>query len=699
MTMADASEAVAALLKPRSVALVGASADPRKTSGLPVHFLLKHGFKGAIYPINPRVSDIGGLPCYPDVQALPAPPDVGMVLVGADRAVQAVGDLAKAGAKAAIVLSSGFAESGEDGRRRQHALLDAAGSMRILGPNTIGLVNVTDGITLSASGALAMDGFRQGNVSVVSQSGGILGALLSRASARGLGLSKLISTSNEADLDVADFLAHLAGDRTTQVVALYLETIRSPEKFADAVRLMRRQGKHVVAMKVGRSEAGMRAAVSHTGAMAGSDQVYDAFFQRLGVTRAQTFSDLLDIPAALATQPPLRGRRIAVLTSTGGAGTLVADSLGAAGFEVPRPDEATQSELKAILPNADIAFDRNPIDVTLAGLQGEVLTRIIAALCRCPTYDGLAVVVGSSGVGQPDLIANAIAAAGPIRDKPVFAYVSPHAPQAASRLTELGIPAFSEPERVASAMHALLDAATTPLQREDHGTGSIDTLAGAKGSLDEAQAKALFSHFGISSVREVIVSTPGEAEAAARQFGAAVVIKILSGAITHKSEVGGVAVAVPLDLVANRLGQMQMDVATATGQSIDRFLVQEMVSGGVEIILGLRRDPLGSAILLGMGGITAELIKDTTLRFLSPGERLTEAEALAMIDELKTAPLLKGYRGRPKADVPALAMAIVQFSHLVQSLGPRLVEAEINPLFVLAEGLGVQAADGIAVIE
>ena len=364
-------DAISRLLKPRSVAIIGASADAAKTSGRPVSYLVKHGFAGAIYPVNPKVNRIGELTCYPDIKSLPTVPDVAIVLLAAERAHLEVRELAALGTAAAIVLASGYAETDESGAQRQRELLEAAGPMRLLGPNTIGLVNLTDDIVLSASGALDMAHFRAGSVGVVSQSGGILGALLSRAEARGMGLSKLISTSNEADLELADFIDYLVDDEATKVIALYVEAIRNPTKFRAATLRAARAAKPVVAFKIGRSEAGAKAAVSHTGAMAGADRMYDALFRQTGVIRAQTFGDLLDVPAALATARTLRGKRVAVLPSSGGAGTLVSDAIGVAGFDTPAPDAETAAALRALQTGEHAALDRNPIDVTLAGLQPE----------------------------------------------------------------------------------------------------------------------------------------------------------------------------------------------------------------------------------------------------------------------------------------------------------------------------------------
>jgi acyl-CoA synthetase (NDP forming) len=697
------NDAISRLLQPRSVAVIGASADAGKTAGRPVSYLVKHAFAGAIYPVNPKVDRIGELTCYPDIASLPGVPDVGIVLLGAERAHLAVRDLAARGCAAAIVLASGYTETGEDGARRQRQLIEAAGSMRILGPNTIGLVNLTDNIVLSATGALEMEHFPVGGIGVVSQSGGILGALLSRAAARGVGLSKLISTSNEVDLELADFIDHLADDEATKVIALYVETVRDPAKFRNACLKAARNGKPVVAFKIGRSEAGAKAAVSHTGALAGADRMYDALFQQVGVIRAQTFGELLDIPAALATGRKLQGKRVAILTSTGGAGTLVSDDLGMAGFDTPAPDAATAEALRALQTGDHAVLDRNPIDVTLAGLQPALLRGAINVLLKSDSYDALTIIVGSSSLAMPELLAGVIQDCLPNSDKPVIAYVSPHAPEVGALLTQRGVPAFAAAESCTAALRAMYQVAHLQPQVEASApaaTVAVDDLP--SGSLDEYQAKQLFTRFGVPCAGERIVATPAQAEAAARELGGRVVLKILSAEITHKSDVGGVAVGLTADTVGARLTAMAAEVEAKAGVRPKRFLVQEMVGGGTELILGMHRDALGTAILLGMGGVTAELFKDTTMRLLPPAGGLSRADALAMAQALKSWPLLDGFRGRPKADVEALVSAIVAFSQMTAQLGERLVEAEINPVFVLpivdGVGQGVRAADGVVVL-
>ena len=674
------------LLRPRSVAIIGASADPAKMTGRPVGYLQRHGFDGAIWPVNPRVASIGGLPCYADVASLPEAPDVGIVLLGAERAEDAVRALSARGAAAAIVLAGGFAESGSAGTDRQVKLKDAAGSMRLLGPNTIGLVNLADRIVLSASGALEVEDLATGRIALVSQSGGILGAVLSRGAAQGVGFSRLVATGNEADLDIADLVDHLAEDEATDVIALYIEGIRRPDAFRAAARKASVAGKRLVAYKVGRSEAGAQAAISHTGALSGADRLHDALFRQLGILRAERFSDLLDIPAALATRRSMRGKRVAVLTSTGGAGALLADSFGLAGFTLPAPDPATAERLAALTGEAAVA---NPLDLTLAGLKPEVMNGAIKALLDGPGYDALAVVVGSSALAQPRLAADAIAAGQAMGDKPVIAYLSPHAPAIGAALQRQGIPAASAPEAAATMLAALAAPVVVP----PPAAAQAEVTDLPSGPLDEAESKALFARFGVTPVREIACATPEDAQASAGTMGETVVLKALSRHLAHKSDVGGVRVGVKPGDVAAEGAAMLARVTAATGRAPDGLLVQEQLHDGVEVILGLQRDPhLGTAILLGMGGVAAELFGDTALRLLP----IDRAEAESMLAELRGAKLLQGFRGRAQADTAALIDAVLAFARMGEALGDRLVTAEINPLFVLREG--ARAADALAVL-
>jgi acyl-CoA synthetase (NDP forming) len=687
--------AVARLFRPSSVAIVGASPDPANLTGRPIAYLQRHGFAGKIYPINPRYQEVADLRCYPDALSLPQVPDVALVLVGANRVCDAVSQLSRVGAAAAIVLASGFGEAGSEGLRRQQALREAAGGTRILGPNTIGLVNLTDGIVLSPSGALELTDFPLGNIALISQSGGILGSLLSRAVGRGIGFSKLVATGNESDLNVADFIDHFADDDATSVIALYLETIRDLNAFRAAMSKAALRGKPVVALKVGRSTAGARSTVSHTGAMAGADRVYDALFRQTGVIRVETFADLLDIPAALATRRVLQGRRIAIVTSTGGAATLVADCVGLAGFEAPDPDPVTAERLVALdLPEA--ILDRNPIDVTLAGLKPDIFRRIIRTLAESDSYDATVVVVGSSAIGQPDVVAGPLVESLQLNDKPLIAYVSPEAPGIVRHLNLKGVPAYAAPDSCASALSAMLRMQHPPSPTAEPERSDVRCGPFAKGPLNEAESKCLFAKFGIAITREYATVTAADAQAAALKIGDSVVLKILSREIAHKSEIGGVAINIRSLEVEKRCHEMMAQVAQLSKGHVEGFLVQEVVRGGIEMILGFRRDPqLGPFILVGLGGVTAELFKDTAIRLLP----IDHSEARHMVEELKASVLLRGFRGSAVADIDALVAAIVSFGTMATSVGIGLAEAEINPIFVLPEGKGVCAADGIVVFD
>lgn len=743
------AQVIQSLLKPRRVAVIGASGDPGKTAGRPIHYLQKQGYTGAIYPVNPKAQSLAGLPCFAGVDELPEAPDVGIVVLGIERAEQAVRALARRGAAAAIVIGSGYAEVGEEGRARQQRLLEAAGGMRLLGPNTIGLVNLTDRIVLSASGALEMPSFTSGPIALVSQSGGILGSLLSRAAARGIGLSKLICTGNEADLDLADLVQGLADDPATEVIALYIEGIRRPDVFRAAARRARALGKAIVAFKVGRSEAGARAAVSHTGALAGRDDRYQAFFDELGIIRAERFSDLLDIarvlstgrtllrtdaqdpahnsesarpdvrvsllpagssarPDALASPPTVRNARVAILTSTGGAGTLLADSLGAYGLETPPPDSECADRLRALKPGEQAVFDRNPIDVTLAGLQPDLLRAALRALLCSPNYDALLVVVGSSALARPELMADAIREVLPESAKPVLAYLSPHAPQVGRVLEAAGVPAFSEPETCASVLQALQKQALADVLRShvstDHTVLGDPASLGLEaadlptGVLDESQSRAVFDRIGIRSVPEQVVRSASEAAEAAQSMGTRVVLKVLASQWAHKTEVGGVAIDLRADEVAAAFSRMQAKVLERTGRLAERFLVQPMLSGGAEMLLGLTRDELGWALVMGQGGVLAELERDSAICLLPDAGVPSRARIESLLRGLRCWPLFEGFRGKPALDLEAFIDAAQALARLPASLGARLVEAEINPLIVMPEGEGVWAVDGMVVL-
>jgi acyl-CoA synthetase (NDP forming) len=669
------------------VAIVGASADVRRTAGKPAAYLKKHGFTGRTYLVNPRYTEINGLACVPRVADLPEAPDVGLVLLGADAAIATVRELAERGTQTAIVLAGGFAEIDASGAERQKQLVEAAGGMRLLGPNTIGMVNVADHTALSASGALELDSLTPGRVAIVSQSGGMLGALLSRGASRGLGFSRLISTGNEADLDVCDAIDYLLDDDATHVIGLYLESVRRPTRFRALAERAAERGKPLVVFKIGRSEAGAQSATSHTGAIAGTDRMYDALFKQTGAVRVETLDGLLDAATGLALDKQLKGRRLGILTSTGGGGSLVAEACGLRGFVVPPPDPATADRLRAALLDESAMADRNPIDLTLANLRSETYRESVAALVDSSSYDAVVVVVGSSGLEDPSLAAAPVREAALASEKPVVVYVNPHAMNIVTYLNSVGVPAFFTAEGCATGFAAMLGARpAVPDNQRTH--------APTRGHpLNEHEALTLFSRHGLSVVRHALAMTPHEAADCARSLaGERVVVKILARGVAHKSDVGGVRVGVALHDVAAVCEELRQRVDAT---EFEGWLVQEQLVGGTEMLLGVIRDPqLGLALVLGAGGTAAEVFGDTSLRLLPLGP----TDARDMLSELRCRVLVEGFRGQPPGDVDALVAAIEQFCHMVLALGDELLEAEINPLFVLTRGQGVVAADGLVVL-
>lgn len=477
------------------------------------------------------------------------------------------------------------------------------------------------------------------------------------------------------------------------MIAAYIEGIRSVDKFRRTATAARDAGKPLVIYKVGRSESGARAAVSHTGAMAGEGRIYDALFRQVGAIRAETCSDLLDLPAMLASRRRMPGKRVAILTSTGGAGSLVADNCGVIGLDVPELDLATGAILAGLL-GQDAPMIGNPVDVTLAGVEPAIMTAATRALLASDGIDAVIVVIGSSALARPDVAAGAIRAGLATSNKPRIAYVSPHAPHIVDLLNREGIPAFAAPETCATVLKATLpmpvQGARLTVKADTPLPGDLPT-----GLLNEAEACAVFASFGLKGAESHVVQTAEEATKVASQMSGPVVLEVLSREIAHKPDVGGVRVGLSAEQVGPALTEMAQKLADQDLPKPEGYLVQAMLKGGLEMILGLRRDPeLGPLILLGAGGVQAELSGDSTLQ-LSP---LRQGEAREMVNALRVKALLDGYRGAQPYDVDALIEATEALARMGERVGDRLAEAEINPLFVMPKGQGVAAADGLIVL-
>ncbi|MSP77432.1 MAG: CoA-binding protein [Rhodospirillaceae bacterium] len=687
-----------ALFEPKRIALIGASADERKTTSRPQRFLNKHGFKGEILPVNPGRAEIFGAKAYKDLAAIPGDIDHAYILLNGNDAIDALAACAARGVKVASILAGGFADAGEAGASLQDDLkrIVAGGGVRLVGPNSIGTVSTDPPMALTANAAFAVEKLRTGNWALVSQSGSLIGALLSRADARGIGFSRLISVGNEVDLAVGEIADMLVDDPKTDAILLFMETLRDADRLAQAARRAHAVGKPVIAYKLGRSDIGQELAKSHTGAIAGSDATFDAFCRRHGIARVSMFESLIDVPPLLVNRPPARGKRVAVATTTGGGAAMVVDSMAMAGLDIADPPQALVDWLK---PLGIAAGEGKLIDLTLAGAKPEIVAGTIERLLADDGNDAAIFVVGSSAQFNPELAVEPLLRfAGSA--KPFAVSLTPSAEKSLALLTAAGIPVFRHPESCAEGMAVcLLRTPPQPLPPlTAPSRGALDALAAGRTSgFDERRAADLFSALGVAVAKSMAVPDAKRIAAAVGEIGGPVVLKILSADIAHKTEAGGVALGLP-DGAAAAVAARDMEKrvkAHAPLARLEGFLIQKMERGLVEVILGFRRDPLvGPTITVGLGGVLAEIYKDAATR-LAP---VDEAEAAEMIGEVKGLATIRGYRNLPAGDVAALARAIAAFSQLAHDGFADVSEAEINPVLVKRAGDGVVAVDGLVVL-
>jgi acetate---CoA ligase (ADP-forming) len=701
--MTDPKNLFSALFEPRRIALIGASADPTKTTSRPQRFLRKHGFAGEILPVNPSRGEILGETAYKNLDAIPGDIDHAYILLNGAAAVAALADCARRGVKVASILAGGFADAGAAGASLQDELarIVRETGIRLVGPNSIGTVSTEPAVALTANAAFAVETLRRGRWAVVSQSGSLIGALLSRADARGICFSRLVSVGNEVDLAVGEIADLLVDDPGTDAILLFMETLRDGERLARAARRAHAAGKPVIAYKLGRSSIGQELAKSHTGAIAGSDATFDAFCRRHGIARVAMFESLIDVPplltnVLLVNRPASRGKRVAVATTTGGGAAMVVDNMAMAGLDIAGPPRALVDWLK---PLGIAAGDGKLVDLTLAGAKPEIVAGTIERLLADDANDAVIFVVGSSAQFNPELAVEPLLRFARSA-KPFAVALTPAAEKSLALLTAAGVPAFRHPESCAEAMALcllrqppqLVAAAAEP---SANALGAL--VAGRVAGFDERRAADLFAALGVPMAKSMAVPDAKRIAAAVAEVGAPVVLKILSADIAHKTEAGGVALGLadgPSAAVAAR--EMEKRVkAHAPQAKLDGFLVQKMERGLGEVILGFRRDPLvGPTITVGLGGVLAEIYKDAATR-LAP---VDEAEARQMIEEVKGLATLRGYRNLPKGDVGALARTVAAFSGLAHKAFDAVAEAEINPLLVKRDGEGVVAVDGLVVL-
>lgn len=687
------------LFQPKRIALIGASADEKRTTSRPQRFLRKHGFPGEILPVNPGRAEVFGIKAYKDIDAVPGEIDHAYILLNGKDAVAALAACGKRGVKVASILAGGFADAGAAGASLQDELVRIVKEtgIRLVGPNSIGTVSSDPPVALTANAAFAVDRLRTGTWGLVSQSGSLIGALLSRADARGIGFSRLISVGNEVDLAVGEIADLLVDDPKTKAILLFMETLRDGERLAHAARRAHAAGKPVVAYKLGRSDIGQELAKSHTGAIAGSDATFDAFCRRHGIARVSMFESLVDVPALLVDRPPATGKRVAVATTTGGGAAMVVDNMAMAGLDIAAPPQALVDWLK---PHGIAAGEGKLVDLTLAGARPEIVAGTIERLLADDRNDAAIFVVGSSAQFNPELAVEPLLRFAGSK-KPFAVSLMPAAEKSLALLTAAGVPAFRHPESCAEAMAlCLLRPTPQPVPAlAEPSTAACEALqAGREQGFDERRAAALFAALGVPMATSMAVPDARKVASAVDEIGGPVALKILSADIAHKTEAGGVALGLPdgqHGAVAAREIEKRVK-AHAPDAKLDGFLVQKMERGLAEVILGFRRDPLvGPTVTVGLGGVLAEIYKDAATR-LAP---VDEAEALQMIEEVRGLATIRGYRNLPRGDVTALARAIAAFSGLAHPAFADVLEAEINPLLVKRDGEGVVAVDGLVVLQ
>jgi acyl-CoA synthetase (NDP forming) len=681
----------AALFAPRSVALVGASADPTKASSRPLAFLRRSGFAGTVYPVNARGHAAGGERVWSSVTDLPEIPDHAFLMTPTAVTVEVVAECGRLGVPVVTVLSNGFAEAGRHGvaRQRRLAAVAARHGTRVLGPSSLGLVNTRNGLTLTANAAFAEPDLPRGGIFVASQSGSLIGALLSRGAASGAAFSHLVSVGGEVDLGVGEIGSAVLADPAVTGFLLFLENLRHADALRAFALKAAERGKPVLAYKLGRSRAGAALALSHTGSLAGADDVADAFIADCGIARAHTLDGLLEGLPLLGRTPvtdaPASAARVGVVTTTGGGAAMVVDQLGVRGVTVVGPSARTLDALAAAgAPAAPGVI----ADLTLAGTHYEVMSAALDVMLGSGEFDLVITVVGSSARSQPG------AAVRPIIDRAdrsrVAAFVVPHAPEALAMLARAGVPAFRTPESCADAIVAALGR-RPPRPRALLSPALFSPApAGATRPLDEAASYAVLAGLGIAAAEHRVVPVDGP-HLDLSDLAFPVAVKALSAQLGHKSDVGGVVLGVrsPTD-VAAVARSLRDRVAARGGVEVREVLVQSMAAGLGEVLVGYRVDPdVGPLVLVAAGGVLTEVYADRSLR-LAPVDLRT---AHRMLDEVKGIAALRGHRGAPAGDLDALAELVVALSALAAQ--PDVVEAEINPVLVRPAGQGVLAIDAV----
>lgn len=692
-------------LRPAAVAVVGASATPGKIGYTVLDNIIKGGFKGKIYPINPGSTEILGLKTYPTVNDVKDPIDAAIITVPAKFVPDVAIECGKKGIKGLIIITSGFSEVGNRPLEQQIVDIAKQYNMRIMGPNIVGILSNSDKLNGSFAPFLPL----AGKASLVSQSGALLIALDAATFTRRVGFDKLISIGNMSDIDIADMISWLDDDPSTFCISLYVEGFRDGRRFIDECL---KAHKPIIALKAGTSAHGAAAAASHTGSLAGAAKVYGAAFQQAGVIQATDLNNLFNRILALSLQPAMKGDHLLILTNGGGVGVLATDAAEKYGLPLQFAPADVQAELKKHMPEFGSA--KNPVDLT--GMAGvDWYTDSVRYAFAHPWVDGMAVLYCETAMTNPDEIARGIKRAideSGVKDKPItISFVGGERSEKAMQwLVEQGVPAYGAPDIAINTIAALREYALMHSGAKDglHPVkpGSKDTalkiIANARKNnrpaLTEIEAKGVFEAYGLPTAKTLLAKSEEDAVAHAKKLGFPVVMKIVSPDILHKSDAGGVKVNIKDEAGVREWYRTILKNAKnyKTDASIDGIAIQEMAPIGTEVIMGSVNDAtFGPTVMFGLGGIFVEVLKDVTFR-VAP---ISENQASQMLDEIRGAPLLAGVRGESPRDKKALASTLALYSTMIEDLKDEVTESDANPVLVYDEGKGLKVVDARIILK
>jgi len=698
-----------AIFSPQSVAVIGASNRPESVGNAIFKNILLGGFCGTLYPVNPKAPSICGVHAYPNISAIPDELDLALIIVPAAAVPDVLEECGQKGVRGAVVVSAGFKEVGPDGAVLEKRAVEIARryKMPLVGPNCLGVISTDAQTMLNASFGRVMP--KRGNLAFVSQSGALCAGILDYARGRDIGFSKFISVGNKADVTELDLLRYLAEDDSTDVILMYLETLVDGRAFIELAREITGEIAHrkpILAIKSGRTTQGAAAARSHTGALAGSDAVYDAIFAQAGILRADTVEELFDFAVGFSRQPLPKGNRFAIVTNAGGPGIMATDAAIRHGLELAKLRPETLESLKAKLPPTANLF--NPVDV-IGDAASDRYAVALEAVLGDPNVDGLVVLLTPQAMTEIEGTAECVGNLAPRFGKPVLASFLGHVDVSAGVkiLERHGIPNYEFPENAARSLGAMarytqwLKRPRTTERRFDVDAEAVHKVfahvrSEGRTFLPEVDALAVLNAYGFPTLKHGLAKTADEAIALLEKIGAPVVLKIVSPDVVHKVDVGGVLLNISTPEEA-RVGFEKITNGVKQKLPSARLLGVEVVqqtSKGIEVILGISKDPaFGHIIMFGLGGTYVEVLKDVSFRLVP----IRELGARNMINSIRAAKVFEGFRGEPPADTDSIAECLERLSQLVSDF-PEIVELDINPLIVHAHGQGAHVADARVVL-